>query len=93
MIFSDCTWVVYFTWIILRVVSGEWKKLRAEQVKQNFRKVCPEELHHHLQAEQAQSDIMSLGALTVTCFCFVQHSLSAVCCPLIGGHKVYYTVF
>lgn len=58
MFFSDYTWALYFTSIILRVLSGEWKKLQTEQVKQNFREVCPKELHHHLQVEQTQSVIM-----------------------------------
>jgi hypothetical protein len=92
MIFNDYTWAVYFTSIMLRVVSGEWKKLRAEQVKQNFREVFPKELHHHMEAEQAHS-IMPLGALTVTCFSFVQHGVSAIHCPHIGGLEVVYTVF
>ena len=81
MFFSDYTWAVYFTSIILRVVSGELKKLQAEQVKQNFREVCPKELHNHLQVEQTQPVIMPRWALMMTCFCFVQRSVNEICCP------------
>jgi hypothetical protein len=46
----------------LRVVSGEWKKLQDEQVKQDFREVCPKVLHH-LAVEQTQSVTMPGSAL------------------------------